>query len=93
MGEGPGSKTWRRQQGSEVYEQQDPLQSYRSRCPYQRKARQGKKAELPEPVERGYRPSCNYRYQGVPCRWQGQPAVTGYRTVPTEKIMAAGPRL
>jgi len=61
------------------------------RCQDQFKAGQGTQAELPFSIERGYRAPCDNRYQGVPCRWQGQPAITGYSTTLAKTFMAPRP--
>ncbi|NRA10852.1 MAG: hypothetical protein HRT57_02720 [Crocinitomicaceae bacterium] len=48
------------------------LQPHGSRCSYQRKTGQGKKAKLPEPDECAYCQSCDYRYWGRFCQSKGQ---------------------
>jgi len=79
VGQGPGPTSRCRQQGEQVHQQQDPLQSHGPRCTDKRQAREGAQAELPEPAQRGYGKPCNNQHQGLSCRWQGQPAVAGYR--------------
>lgn len=79
------------QKGRQVYEQQNALRPHRSRCAYQRKAGQGEKAQLPLPIERGYGAPCDHRYQGVPCRYEGQPTVTGYRDASARTVMEGRP--
>ncbi len=90
MGEGPGPTPGRQEQGGQVYEQQDPLQPHGSRCTHQCKTGQGQKAELPEPVERGYGEPCDHGHQGVPCRREGQPTVARYRPKTSGKVVEAG---
>ena len=89
--QGPGPASGSGRQRLKIYEQQDTLQSYGSRFQNKRKAGQGEEAELPIATQCGYGTPCDHRYQGLPCRWQGQPATTGYSAKITKKIMATGP--
>ena len=88
MGQGPGPAAGSWQQGEQVHEQQNTLQPHGPGCAYQRKTGQGQEAELLEPAECGYVQSRDNGYQGLPCRWEGQPTTSGHRKTLKRSFMA-----